>query len=354
LKIAILGDAHIGARNDSLIFHQLFKKFYEETFFPIIDKYEVRNIVQLGDLFDRRKYINFQSLKLAKEYLFNPVKHRNIPFHTLLGNHDVFYKNTLDVNSTELVLGEYGNVWIHREPNTLHFGGIAFDIIPWICDSNREDVAAYIKNSTSSFCLGHFELAGFEMDRGNVCHEGQSAEELKRYELVLTGHFHHRSQKGNILYVGTPYEMTWSDYNDPRGFHIFDTETRELEFFENPHTIFKKFIYNDEDFFYNEVKNHDYSQYTSKYIKVIVSKKTNEFVFETFIDNLIRSAPADLSIVEDFSEQVALEDESEIDQADDTLTILDKYVDGVEIDLNKPKLKSILREIYAEALTVEA
>lgn len=353
MKIAILGDTHFGARNDSTVFHDLFKKFYIETLFPYLEEYNISTVIQLGDLFDRRKYINFQTLKLAREYFFDPLNKKRINLHTLLGNHDVFFKNTLDVNATELVLGEYDNVHVYRSPDTIHFDGCSFDIVPWICDQNHESVKEYIKNSASNYCFGHFELAGFEMDRGNVCHEGQSADDLKRYELVFTGHFHHRSQKGNILYVGSPAEMTWADYNDPRGFHVFDTVTKELEFIENPHTIFRKFTYNDEDFFYNEMKSYDYSQFTEKYVKVIVTKKTNDFVFESFIENMIRAAPADLSIVENFVD-VSEEVQEDIDQADDTITILDKFVDTVEIDLNKSKLKSILREVYTEALTIEA
>lgn len=354
MKLCILGDVHLGVRNDSLVFHDLYRKFYDEVFFPYLEQHNIDTVVQLGDLFDRRKYINFQTLKLSKQYFFDPLNKNGITLHTLLGNHDVFFKNTLDVNSTELVLGEYENVHIHRSPTTIHFGGCSFDIIPWICDQNSEDIKEYIKNSTSSYCFGHFELAGFEMDRGNICHEGQSADDLKRYELVFTGHFHHKSQKGNILYVGTPSEHTWADYNDPRGFHIFDTGTRELTFIENPFTIFRKFVYDDEDFFYNEVKSFDYDQYKDKFVKVVVANKTNDFVFETFIQNIIKAAPADLSIIEDFAEQASDEAMAEVDQADDTITILSKYVDGIEIDLNKEKLKSILREVYTEALTVEA
>lgn len=354
MKLAILGDVHLGVRNDSLVFHELYRKFYQDVFFPYLIENKINHVMQLGDLFDRRKYINFQTLKLAREYFFDPLNDNSITFHTLLGNHDVFFKNTLDVNSTELVLGEYDNVHIHRSPTTISFDGCNFDIIPWICDQNYESIKEYIENSTSNYCFGHFELAGFEMDRGNICHEGQSADDLKRYELVFTGHFHHKSQKGNILYVGTPSEHTWADYNDSRGFHIFDTETRELTFIENPYTVFCKFVYDDEDFFYNEVKSFDYDQFKDKYVKIVVARKSNDFVFETFIQNIIKAAPVDLSIIEDFAEQTSDDAMAEVDQADDTITILSKYVDGIEIDLNKDRLKSILREVYTEALTVEA
>ena len=353
MKLVILGDTHIGARNDSVIFHELFKKFYSETLFPYMEENEIDTIVQLGDLFDRRKYINFQSLAMAKEYLFNELEQRGITLHTLLGNHDVFYKNTLKVNSTGLVLGEYNNIIMYDKPTIIYFEDVQFDVIPWICEDNIAECTDFISNSKSDFCFGHFELAGFEMDRGTICHEGQDASSLRRYETVFTGHFHHRSKNGNIYYIGTPYEMTWSDHNDPKGFVVFDTDTREHEFIENPHTIFRKISYDDTDMYVGDLTEDMFEQYKGKYVKVVVVKKSNAFLFETFIDNMMKCGAIDVTVVEDFTEVSVSDELHEVDQADDTTTILEKYVDSIEIDLNKTKLKAIIKEIYTEALTIE-
>ena len=354
MKLCILGDTHFGMRNDSPIFHELYKNFYQNTLFPYLDEHNIDAVFQLGDLFDRRKYINFHTLEQVKTYFFDELSSRGITLHTLLGNHDVYWKNTLQVNSTSLVLGEYKNVVIYDTPTTTHFDGLAIDVIPWICESNEAQVKTFISETRSEICLGHFELIGFEMDRGNVCHEGFDPSMLSRYETVMTGHFHHPSSKNNIIYVGTPGEMTWADYNDPRGFYIYDTNTRELEFIVNPYTIFCKIFYNDDDLFLNDVQNRDYSEFKGKYVKLVVSKKTNAFLFETFLDNLTKSGAIDVSVVEDFTDVNTSDTIGEVDQADDTTTILDKYIDGIEIDLNKVKLKSIIRNIYTEALTIES
>jgi DNA repair exonuclease SbcCD nuclease subunit len=354
MKLAIIGDLHFGMRNDSPIFHELYKNFYHNTLFPYLDEHNINNIFQLGDLFDRRKYINFHTLEQVKTYFFDELQSRGITLHTLLGNHDVYWKNTLQVNSTSLVLGEYENVVVYDTPTTVNFDSLAIDVIPWICESNESQVKTFISKTTSEVCLGHFELIGFEMDRGNVCHEGFDPSMLSRYETVMTGHFHHPSSKGNIVYVGAPGEMTWADYNDPRGFYIYDTDTRELEFIVNPYTIFRKVFYNDDDLFLNDVQNRDYSEFKGKYVKLVVSKKSNVFLFETFLDNLTKSGAIDVSVVEDFTDVNTSDTIGEVDQADDTTTILDKYIDGIEIDLNKVKLKNIIRDIYTEALTIES
>lgn len=353
MKIIILGDTHFGMRGDSLEFHSYYKKFYDEVFFPYLLENDIKVVYQLGDLFDRRKFINFNSLYLARQYFFNKLKQHEIEFVTLLGNHDVAYKNTLEVNSSQLLLNEYTNIRIFDEPTKVTLDGVDVDIIPWICADNETQIADFIKNSTSEICFGHFEIAGFEMDRGNVCHEGIDKSLLKRYDIVLSGHFHHKSTDGQITYVGTPGEMTWSDYNDPRGFHVFDTDTRELTFVENPFKMFHKLTYDDGSQDFEYWKNYNFEQYKSSYVKVVVLNKQNPYLFDNVVDNLYKAVPADISIVEDFTEIITEEDEELIDQAEDTMTILGKYIDGLTVNVEPEKLKLLMRELYVEALNTE-
>jgi len=112
MKLCILGDTHFGARGDSLDFHNYFKKFYDDVFFPYLVENKINVVVQMGDLFDRRKFINFNSLYLSRKYFFDKLKENNINLYTLIGNHDVAFKNTLEVNSPSLLLNEYDNVFL--------------------------------------------------------------------------------------------------------------------------------------------------------------------------------------------------------------------------------------------------
>jgi DNA repair exonuclease SbcCD nuclease subunit len=354
MKIAILGDTHFGMRNDSAVFNELARKFYTEVFFPYCRQHGIGTVVQLGDLFDRRKYINFNTLASAKDYFFNVLEKENMRLYALIGNHDIFFRNTLSVNSPSLVLQEYENIHLIERPCSVDFDGLKVDIIPWICEENEKEITEFVEKSKNGWCFGHLQLTGFEMDRGNFCHEGMEASTFSKYEQVISGHFHHKSSRENILYTGVPYQMTWADWNDPKGFHILDTETRELEFIVNPHEIYVKIGYNDDDLYFDEVQNNDYSTFTGKYVKVVVEKKNNGFLFETLIEALTKANPHDVTIVEDFSDVSISEDGNEVDQADDTLSIIDKVVEGMEIDLQKPKLKSILREVYNEALAIES
>ena len=353
MKLCILGDTHFGARGDSLDFHKYFQKFYDEVFFPYLIENDIKVVFQMGDLFDRRKFINFNSLYLSRKYFFEKCERLGIQLHTLIGNHDVAYKNTLEVNSPSLLLNEYNNIEIYEEFDTVDFDGVSIDVVPWICDDNVDDIFNRMKESKAQICFGHFEIAGFEMDRGNVCESGIDKQSLSKYDVVLTGHFHHKSTDGNITYVGTPYEMTWADWNDPKGFHIFDTETREMNFVKNSFSMFHKITYDDGKTTFEDWKEYDFSKLKECYVKVVVLNKQNPFLFDHVIDSLYKAGVSDLSIVEDFTDVNVDLDQDLIDQAEDTITILSKYIDNLTLDVEPEKLKTLMRELYVEALNTE-
>lgn len=342
-----------GARGDSIIFHSFFEKFYDKVFFPYLLENKIDQVYQLGDLFDRRKYINFNSLYLCRKYFFDKIEQNNIKLYTLLGNHDISYKNTLEVNSSQLLLNEYNNVVVYDKPTTVMVDNVPIDIIPWICDDNENEVLEFMKMTKSQICFGHFEIAGFQPQRGVVSDIGIDKKTFSRYDKVLSGHFHLKSDDGQIYYVGTPYEMMWSDYGDIKGFHIFDTETREMEFIPNPLKIFYKLKYDDSLMDFDYWKNYDYQDLRDCYVKIVVLNKQNPYLFDNVIDNLQRVGVADISIVEDFTELTIENDKDIVDQAEDTMTILSKYIDNLTMDVEAEKLKKLMRELYVEAINLE-
>lgn len=351
MKLAILGDVHIGVRGDHLAFHDYYKKFYEEVFFPYLAAHKINTVIQTGDLFDRRKFISFNTLYLCRKYFFDKFN-QDLKLVTYLGNHDLYYKNTTEVNSINLLLQDYiqrQHVKLVEYPTTIEFDGIPIDVVPWITDDNREKIAEFITNSKSQICFGHFEIEGFEMDRNNVCYEGMDRDYLKKYEMVISGHFHHKSTDGHIFYVGAPCEHTWADYDDTRGFHIFDTDTRRLEFVPNPFKMFHKVIYNDLVDNLETIAEKDFSHFHNTMLKVVVEKKDNPIVFDAFMDKLYQARPLEIAVVEDFTDYGTISEEDIIDQADSTVTIMDKAVEAMEMGEGGEKVKRMMREIYVEA-----
>ena len=349
MKIALLGDTHFGVRNDARHFHEYYEKFYSEVFFPYLEEHGINTIIQLGDLFDRRKYINFLSLAESRRYFFDECKKRNIRLHALIGNHDIFWRNSLEINSPDLLLRDYDNITLWAKHGTLELDGAVFDMIPWMCNENENEIREFVSKSTSPYCVGHFELVGYYMQRGQVSHEGYEDVFLKNYDQVYSGHYHSRSASvdGKIAYLGTPYELFWSDYKDQKGFGVFDTQSNVFKFVTNPNRMFHKLTYDD-----TKELNEDFSNLKNKYIKIVVVQKTNPQKFDTFMDDIYKMNPSDVTLVEDVNEMVNNE-EDVVDQAQDTLTILSNYIDQQTIQVEPQKLKTVMRELYLEALSSE-
>lgn len=357
MKVAIITDQHFGARNDSLHFLEYYEKFYADTFFPCLEENDIKTVLILGDTFDRRKYVNFYSLQRAKSMFFDILAKKDIEVYMLVGNHDTYYKNTNEVNSPELLLEDYSNINIISKPQTIHldYGNTSSDVamIPWICAENYPASMDELKHTSATVCMGHFEIEGFQMYKGSPSQEGLEPKLFNKFDKVFSGHYHHKSSNGNIHYLGNPYELTWQDYNDPRGFHLFDLTTHELTFIKNPNTMFHRIVYDDKVDDIMTITNQDLSAYKNTYVKVVVINKTNPYLFDVFINNLYQVNPVDITIAEDFTELDDLE-EVDVDQAEDTTTILNKYVDNLTTDLNKDKLKNLFRELYVEAISEDA
>lgn len=357
-KVAIITDQHFGARNDSTHFLDFYEKFYDEVFFPTLQSAGINTVLILGDTFDRRKYVNFFTLKRTKQMFFDKLADQNIQVHMLAGNHDTYFKNTNDVNSVDLLLAEYDNINVIDSPQTIHlnYGETSHDIcmLPWICAENYENSMLEIKNTSATICMGHLEVAGFAMYRGMPSHEGLDRALFRKFEYTFSGHYHHRSSADGIFYLGNPYELTWQDYNDDRGFHIFDLDGRTLEFIKNPNRMFHRITYDDKKDTITDITNMDLSSYAGKYVKVVVINKTNPYLFDKMMSNLYNVNPVDVTIAEDFTDLTEGVDDDMLDQAEDTLTTLNKYVETIKDDgINNDKLKTLLKELYVEALNTE-
>ena len=349
MKVAIITDQHFGARNDSVAFLDFFQKFYDNTFFPTLDASGIDTVLILGDTFDRRKYVNFYALDRAKKMFFDKLELRGITVYMLAGNHDTYYKNTNEVNSPDLLLNEYHNIEVIAEPTTINVNGFEVCMLPWVCPENYQQSIDEIKNTTATLCMGHLEIAGFAMYRGMESHEGFSAEIFNKFDLVFSGHYHHRSNDRNIYYLGNPYELTWQDYNDPRGFHLFDFSTRQLDFIENPYRMFERLEYTDKE---TDPIDLDQLELKEKYVKLVVLEKTDFYKFDKFIQKLYNKGCHEIKIVEDFSEFEAGEINEEIN-LEDTVSVLSNYIESIETDVDKEKVKSYMRGLYTEAINIE-
>jgi len=345
MKIAIITDQHLDGRKGNLAFWNYFQKFYDEIFFPTLEKEGIKVVFDLGDTFDNRKSMDFNTFHRVRENYFERLKPYNV--HMLLGNHCTYYKNTNRINSPELLLEQYPNIKIYSEPTEVLMGKKVFLMLPWINKENQEDVFRRLETSEADICCGHLELTGFEVTPGMKMDHGMDPQLFHRFKRVWSGHYHHKSKKGNVQYLGNPYQMYWNDYKDRRGFHIYDTESDRLKFVENPFEIFDKIFYDDTRVDYNK---QDVSGYKDKFLKIVVEEKRDYSMFETLVDRLYNVGVHDVKIIENLLDTES-QDDIEV-STKDTLTLLNEYIDEVEISVDKNDLKGLMRSLYIESCNV--
>ena len=351
MKIAILNDTHCDVRNSSDIFLENQTRFYTDTFFPYCIENDIKHVVHLGDYYDNRKQINVRAVNHNRKIFLDPLRDNGMTMDIIPVNNDTYNKNTNDLNSLKEFLGHYmNNIHIVMEPTVMDYDGLKFGLVPWINNENYASTIDWLQTCDAQMIGAHLELQGFEMMRGVTNTSGMDASIFKRFELVLSGHFHTGSQQGNIKYLGSQFELTWSDCGDPKYFHVLDTETREVTPVRNHHTIYEKVVYNDKEIDYNNYKLKDLSK---KFVKVIVVNKTDQFTFERFLDRIQSQDIYELKIAETFQEFVGENVSDDGISVEDTAELLDTYIDNVDTDLNKGRIKHEMRDLMNEAQALD-
>ena len=344
MKVAIITDTHYGCKKGSKYIHDYFELFYKNVFFPALEEYGVKTVIHMGDAFDSRKSIDYQSLDWSKRVVFDPLKKYDV--HMIIGNHDTYYKNTNSVNSPELLLQTYSNIRTYSDPTEISIDGLKILLLPWINSENEEKTLKMIQKTTSKIAMGHLECQGFRVNRQLVMEHGLDSNIFKNFTKVFSGHYHTRSNNECVFYLGNPYEMYWTDVNDTRGFHIFNTETLEHTPINNPYKLFYNIYYEDTPY-----QMFDATEYQNKIVKVIVRKKSKPKDFEKFIDKLYNVGVQELKIIENFEIQES--EDFQVDEDENTLSVLNRYIDDSEFNFDKNVIKTIIQDLYQQASQVE-
>lgn len=351
MKIALITDTHAGIKNGSDIFLDYAERFYNKTFFPALKKQGITRIIHLGDYFDNRRNLHIKTLSRNRAMFLDVLRSEGMTMDIIPGNHDVMYRNTNEICSLIEIFNGYSDVVnLHMEPTVIDIDGFSIALLPWINSSNSEKSMEFIKTANASVLCGHLECTGFEMMKGapSLSH-GMDTKPFERYESVYSGHYHTKSSRENIHYLGVPFEQTWADCNDPKYFHIFDTSDRTLTPVRVRDTIFKKIYYNDSayDNPSTDMPLPKPGSVTGCFVKIIVTQKKDSYAFDRYVDAIAADNPFDYKIVETLNEYKISDDEN-LDIAD-TITLLNDSVDQYETSLDKARLKTILQNLYVEA-----
>jgi len=346
VKIALINDTHFGARGDSQLFFDYFMRFFDDVFFPYVREHNIDTVIHAGDLMDRRKFVNFSILNQVRTKFIQRLREENIDFHCILGNHDVYYRNTNEVNSVRELFGS--DIKLYEKPEVVEFDGLQIALLPWVNKENHNDSVNFIKTAAAPILIGHLELEGYEVMRGVGFDGGMSPKLFDRYEKVLSGHFHCRQEKDNIYYLGTQYQITFADVTESKGFHILDTDTRELEFVENPYKMFHTLRYNDED---GPIEERKYPEFKGSYIKLFVETKKHPYAFDRFMDRLYESGVAKITVVEEIIDSEWTKEEI-VDLAQDTVTLINNEIDSIDEVEDKARMKKLIKDLYMESLSL--
>lgn len=343
MKIAFIGDLHFGARNSNQVIQRHQKTFFENVFWPYIEKHNIKTVIQTGDYFDNRKWINLQTMSFQKKYFVDYAEKLNVTVHGIIGNHDIPLRHSLSMNSPQQILTEE-HMNFYDKPKMLNFDGVDITFIPWVCKDNYEEVTNVIREG-GELLVGHLETQGAVLLPGRLSDEGYLPADFKNWKEVISGHYHTQNKIANVHYIGLPYQLMWNDTSSKQGFWILDTTDRSWEFIENTYSYFHRLTWND---------GCDYNMdlLSDSYVKINIKKKTSFEDFERFLDKVNFQVPFEVKIVESF-EEYNQENVKDIIQLSSTTELIGEYIDDVATDNNKESIKNLMIEIYEDAMSVE-
>lgn len=351
MKIAILNDTHCGIRNSSDIFITNADKFYTDTFFPYCVENNINHIIHLGDYYDNRKYVNFRALNCNRQHFLKPLRELGITMDIIRGNHDTYYKNTGELNSLKELLGHYMNeINIIHDPTVMEYDGFKIGLVPWIDAENQDKTMEFLKTAKCDWIGGHFEINGYEVMKGLKFEGGLDRSVFKRFEHVISGHFHTKSSQDNVTYLGSQMEFFWNDAHDKKHFHVLDTEARSITPVVNPHTLFHRIRYDDRNSDYGD---YPFSDLDDKFVKIVVINKSDLYNFDRFVDKVQSRKILELKIAENFEEFIGKNVEDGEISVEDTSELLYTYVDAVDTDLDKDRIKKEMSALMIEAQALE-
>lgn len=355
--VAILNDTHAGANGNSDYFNTYQEQFYNKVFFPYCKKHGIKKIWHAGDYYYNRTALNVKTLYANRKIFLEPMQALGMSMDIIPGNHDYYHKNDTKVCSLKETLGYFtSTINIIQNPTIIEYDGSHVAWIPWINESNFIECNKFIENHRGKvdLLIAHLELDGFEFSRGIFCNNSKmTADIFNGYNLVISGHYHHKSHKNNIHYLGAQFEMTWEDCNDAKFFHTFDTKTKKLTAIKNPFTLYEKFFY-FEDEIPIDITQFPITNFKNKFVRIVVVDRTDTYKFNQFAEYLMTSGPLDVKIIETALDKDSIEN-SEIENEiinKNTSHVISDYIKEIQLpsDIHSDRLILLMNKIHAEAL----
>lgn len=350
MKFAILGDLHWGHGNNSAWLLQYQLEYLEKDFFPTLQREGINTVVFMGDFFDSRRSVNIATFSEVKRRFIDRIIQENIQMICIVGNHDLYYSDTSLLNSYSFLL-DCPNFKIVTKPEVIRIGDTPLAFCPWISnEEEKQELLRFIATKPSRYMFGHFEIRDFLVVPGVEFDAGLESETFKDFELVLSGHFHLRQMKGNIFYVGTPWELTWSDFGSPKGFYIVDTINikASYQYIENQNPIHHVIMYGPAS---SEVvrKDIDSGRYTGKIVRVDTLPGVEVADMSILLNQLDNAGVVSYAVNEpNRPESLA---DLDLDKELSLMELTDAYLEALYKDNPEERsfMSRVMKNLYAEA-----
>jgi len=367
-RTAWIGDLHLGVRSSNHHFLEFQAQWLEWMFDQLIEQ-GIARVVFVGDLFDVRKtlhgrvyeFLITKLLPMMENYRDQmKAKGVDVEIMAITGNHDITLRESNRISWVELLDRLSGGLVKSYREAELYVSpvdGVKIAMLPWINDENREASLEFLRTVDANVVVGHLELAGFPMYSGVMSEHGMESSIFDRFDLVLTGHYHTRSRRRNIGYIGAPYHLTWADYVDGanRGFTVLDHDTMEETENNNPEwmTMFSVVEY-DPKADYTDDSLLD--AFKGTIMKVLINEHGTPAHMKKFLAAINKLELIDYAVIDKTimvettkAETEAGTGHSEINYTLKTNEVVSNYIDRQEMVSDAARLKVIAADVLKRA-----
>lgn len=374
-------DIHFGVKGNS----PLRQKMCAMTVKCIVDemkKQSIKNVVFCGDFFHQRNALTVDTLNIAHRCLKAIASLADV--YMILGNHDLFNKNTVDINSISIFKD---NPHVHVIDCTAEavVNGRDAVMIPWLGDVSK------LKKSSYSYVFGHFDISSrfiaqsyidsntkraeasqsvsdeLENDFGSHVKLEDDASVTNFVDLavpggtVFAGHIHQHKEmtiKGRkFIFVGSPCQQTTADTGYDTGFYVIKADGSYK--FHKIDSVPKHVKMRCSDIIENGIDRFDFSPASGNIVQKVydIDISLND---DLEISKKISGAMPYEELLPDY--QVSLDMSSSIEDEDDIVKTLKKskldyiksYIDRLdskvleEDGIDKAKLFAVLKKYYSQ------
>lgn len=338
-KIALFTDIHIGVHRDSSVWHQIALDWVD-LFVSEIKKRNIKNILFCGDFFHNRSSVDLTTLQTGAKVI---EKLKDFNMIMIAGNHDSYYKNNASINSLSPFKGKK-NIFVVDEVPVHVKSKLNVCLCPW--GTELENIPQ------SDILFGHFEIQNFKMNQFKVCDHGLGSDSvLDKAEIVISGHFHlreHRKYSNNksIIYLGSPYEMDFGERGQIKGFHVFDTDTKEIEFVENVNTP-RHIKIKVSDLLCGQIKTEELPKLIhNNFIAIDVDKKIDTQTLDLIIAKFGQHQPKHVRTDFNIFEQMQLSASETEEFSFDVDRALQEFIELLDTSVSKQQILSKCLEFY--------